>query len=100
MLFTLTPEYSADCIWSEWNLGECSASCDGGNRMDARTKQGDDLNGGQCDPMIEKRTVGCNTESCPCKFAFYSHYWHAIFIQNIQVKIPLVKSDTIIIRMK
>ena len=91
MFFISTPKYSADCIWSEWNSGECSASCDGGNRIDARTKQGDDLNGGQCDPMIEKRTVSCNTESCPCKFPFCS------LIGMIHL---LVKSDTIIIRMK
>ena len=83
MLFTLTPEYSADCIWSEWNSGECSASCDGGNRIDARTKQGDDLNGGQCDPMIEKRTVSCNTESCPCKFPFCSRYCDDTFKNSI-----------------
>ena len=92
MLFTLTPEYSADCIWSEWNLGECSANCDGGNRIDARTKQGDDLNGGQCDPMIEKRTVSCNTESCPCKFACYPRYWHDTFI----IRYNHNKNETII----
>ena len=74
MYFTSTPKYLANCVWSEWNSGKCSASCDGGKRIVTRTKQGDDLNGGQCDPMIEKRTVSCNTESCPRKFAFHPNY--------------------------
>ena len=61
-----------DCEWSEWQLGECSKSCDGGIRTNTRTKTIEEVNGGVCKGgEITEET--CNTESCPGELMFLNN---------------------------
>ena len=61
-----------DCEWSEWQLGECSKSCDGGIRTNTRTKTIEEVNGGVCEGgEITEET--CNTESCPGELMFLNN---------------------------
>ena len=53
-----------NCEWSEWQLGDCSATCGGGTRSDARFKLVTEQFGGVCigEPS---RVETCNPEECP-----------------------------------
>ena len=53
-----------NCEWSEWQIGECSKSCNGGIRTNTRTKKKEALNGGVCEGG-ETMEETCNAESCP-----------------------------------
>ena len=47
--------------WKAW--GECSATCDGGNKTRAREVVQNPMNGGAECPDLEE-TVMCNTDQC------------------------------------
>jgi len=54
-----------DCEWNEWEFGECSVDCGGGERIDTRTKSVEEMHGGFCDPEGDLRAEHCNPEPCP-----------------------------------
>jgi len=54
-----------DCVWNDWELGECSVTCAGGTRIDTRTIFSEAMHGGFCDPEGDLRVKECNTEACP-----------------------------------
>ena len=58
--------FAEPCVWNDWELGECSATCGGGTRDDARTKKTEAKYGGSCSKVCE-RTKPCNTDKCPRK---------------------------------
>ena len=52
-----------NCIWNDWQIGECSTTCDGGYRTNTRTKKVKEAHGGTCigeDSVKEK----CNAQKC------------------------------------
>ena len=53
-----------DCQWSEWNLGECSATCGNGTRTKTRTKKVEEQNGRNCSGATNE-TDTCNIKTCP-----------------------------------
>ena len=60
-------EFSVDCEWDDWQLGDCSVTCGGGIRVDTRTKTVKEQYGGICDPMGNQREEPCNADDCPGK---------------------------------
>ena len=55
------------CEWDDWELGECSTTCGGGNRTKTRKEKVSSAFGGdECDgpPSI---TESCNVGECPGK---------------------------------
>ena len=34
-----------DCTWSDWELGECSVTCEGGTQVDTRTVATPEMHG-------------------------------------------------------
>ena len=55
-----------DCVWSRWFIGQCSKSCEGGDRTNVRYKEVVERYGGICSgefTLIEP----CNTDPCPGK---------------------------------
>merc|ERR1719191_2390247 len=64
-----------DCEVGEWQPGECSVECAGGERTITREIVSPAANGGaECPPMIE--TEPCNLQSCPidCVVDEWSEY--------------------------
>ena len=54
-----------NCIWSEWEYGQCSKSCGGGKRTNHRKELVHALNGGKTCLGSTWETEDCNTQSCP-----------------------------------
>ena len=53
-----------NCVWNDWQIGECSKTCAGGKRTNSRTKKVQEAHGGTCtgkDNFEEE----CNTQKCP-----------------------------------
>merc|ERR1719387_378211 len=64
-----------DCEVGEWQPGECSAECGGGERSIMREVVTPPANGGaECPPMVEKEP--CNMQPCPidCVVGEWSEY--------------------------
>ena len=59
------PEKVQECVWDEWQLGDCSKSCGGGMRIDTRKLKSKAVNGGYCNMNGDRRMVKCSTHSCP-----------------------------------
>jgi hypothetical protein len=62
-LFTLN-KLTEGCVWSSWEVDQCSALCDGGRRTKYRNKDKEEEEGGECngDPIEEEE---CNKQKCP-----------------------------------
>ena len=56
--------YSVDCIWVEWNIGDCSHECGGGHRIKTRQKLEEELYDGKCEEEASI-TEECNMSPCP-----------------------------------
>jgi len=52
------------CEWEEWVIGDCSAECGTGTRIDTRVKLIEEANGGTCSDQFEK-TEECKIKECP-----------------------------------
>ena len=72
-----------DCEWNDWQFGECSVTCGGGQRIDTRTVQTEATCGGVCMPDDSERVVHCNTEACPRK---------AIITHNLKLSVKSFNS--------
>ena len=76
-----------NCGWSEWNIGLCSKSCDGGTLKKTRIKNVVESNGGKCSGKSEIPEP-CNTQSCPGNLLiFFSFRSNQIYI-ILQLKFP------------
>ena len=62
---------------SDWNYGECSNTCGGGNRTNTRFVTEEERFGGKC---IDKLMLveECNTEECPGIIHLKSNNLHEI----------------------
>ena len=66
--------FSVHCEWDDWELGECSTTCGGGNRTKTRKEKVSSAFGGdECSgpPSI---TESCNVGECPGK-NYYHSFW-------------------------
>ena len=54
-----------DCIWDKWQVGECSKSCDGGERQITRLRKVEASHGGNDCEGPSNITESCNVEGCP-----------------------------------
>jgi len=63
-----------DCEVSEWQPGECSVECGGGELELTRTIVVQPSGGAECPPLVEKEA--CNTQECPidCVMGDWSEY--------------------------
>ena len=57
------PWVAIDCEWSEWSIGNCSAECGTGTRINTRVKLVEESNGGTCTGKDEE-TLQCNVKEC------------------------------------
>ena len=59
-----------DCVWNDWEEGDCSVTCGVGIRNIARTKKVTEKHGGKCCCRESFYQVECDTTiKCPpCKF--------------------------------
>jgi len=57
-------KFTEGCVWSSWDVDQCSAPCGGGTRTKYRNKEREEDDGGECygDPIEEE---DCNQEECP-----------------------------------
>merc|ERR1712226_1452024 len=66
-----------DCRWSAWGTWtECTKTCGGGTRQGVRKIELEAKNGGVPCTGSTKRTVACNTQSCPvdCKWGEFGEW--------------------------
>jgi len=54
-----------DCVWNDWSLGECSASCGPGEQTNTRTKAVVEANGGKTCSGADTETLACTVKECP-----------------------------------
>ena len=63
-----------NCVWNEWQIGECSKTCGGGTRTNTRTKKVQEAHGGTCEGHATSKEE-CNAQECPPskqqKFVYY-----------------------------
>merc|ERR1719400_2172731 len=52
------------CVWDDWVLGECSATCGAGTRTNTRVKLVEEANGGTCDGQPNE-IEECQAGECP-----------------------------------
>ena len=56
---------SVDCVWNDWTVGACSATCGDGMRTDTRTEKISAAYGGEeCKGPASIQEV-CNIQDCP-----------------------------------
>ena len=79
-----------DCTWGDWDLGECSATCAGGIRIDTRNIATEAMHGGFCDPEGDVRREICNTQACPRMLKF--QYFEIIFNLSELILISVISS--------
>jgi hypothetical protein len=63
-----------DCVLSDWDAGNCSQPCGGGEQINIRTVLTPASGGGQaCGPLTD--SVVCNTQECPvnCDLSSWTH---------------------------
>ena len=65
--------FPEDCEWNDWQIGECSQSCNGGTRTNTRTKRKEAAHGGVCVGEASMQE-SCNTQSCPRKLTFQNKW--------------------------
>ena len=56
---------SVDCIWGEWEVGNCSQDCGGGFRINTRKPKLEALNGGKNCEGLSTLNEACNPQNCP-----------------------------------
>ena len=64
-IYLILYDFEVDCVWNDWEIGECSLTCGGGIRIDTRTKKVEESIGGTCEPSANQRASFCNTDDCP-----------------------------------
>ena len=57
--------FIVDCIWDKWQVGQCSKSCDGGERQITRSRKVEASHGGYDCEGPSNITESCNVEGCP-----------------------------------
>lgn len=57
--------YLVDCIWDEWEIGECSKECGGGARISIRTAKIKAAYGGKECSGPSSISDNCNIQDCP-----------------------------------
>ena len=57
------------CIWNDWIIGECSATCGTGTRINNRTKLVEEEHGGTCTGKYTE-TEECKIKECPGKVIY------------------------------
>ena len=78
-----------DCEWTDWEMGSCSKSCDGGTRTKIRTKQRQETNGGKCDGLSTAQEA-CNTEGCLGMRKFHNEFiYNTLFYSNVYTIIQM-----------
>ena len=60
-------KYLVNCVWDDWQIGECSKTCAGGTRTNTRTKKVKEDHGGSC-PGEASLQETCNTQKCPRRY--------------------------------
>ena len=55
------------CEWDEWQVGECSKSCGGGNMTKTREEKVSADHGGKECEGLAAITESCNVQECPGK---------------------------------
>ena len=60
-------QFSVDCEWSDWRLGDCSATCGDGLRENHRYKVTEEKFGGKPCEGEAQTTEQCNERLCPGK---------------------------------
>ena len=53
-----------NCVWNDWQIGECSEECAGGTRINTRTKKWEAMYGGTCEGN-STLDESCNAHECP-----------------------------------
>ena len=85
-LFIFNIVLPLDCEWTEWEIGECSHTCGGGNKLNTRTKKVEEKYGGNCDGESTME-ASCNPEDCPGNFtislSLRGHYMNIDILRNI-----------------
>ena len=69
-MFPFPPNIIVDCEWRDWEIGECSKTCGGGQRLNIRNRKIEAANGGKDCLGGSTETVGCYEGDCPGKL-FY-----------------------------
>ena len=67
-----------NCEWSEWKIGQCSKSCDGGLRNKTRTIMTKESNKGKCRGNATVQET-CSLNNCSSQFIFKTY----LFNQNV-----------------
>ena len=59
-----------NCVWNEWNEGECSKQCGGGKRTNTRAPRVNAAYGGKECIGTSSIEESCNTQECPGNIDF------------------------------
>ena len=62
-----------DCIWGEWQMGDCSEDCGGGSRINKRSPTVEASFGGKECVGSSNVTEICNIQECPGIYYFLAH---------------------------
>ena len=73
---TYAQHFVDDCVWSGWQIGECSETCDEGIRTNTRVKIVEEKRNGTCQGIatVQER---CNLKKCPGKnnYVYINREW-------------------------
>ena len=58
------PTSAVNCVWGEWEIGECSTTCGLGVRENTRIKLVEEAKGGLCNDKYTE-TEECYLQDCP-----------------------------------
>ena len=61
---SITNIHLVDCVWSAWEIGDCSKTCGDGERPSTRRKLVEEADCGMCSGS-STRTELCNDKACP-----------------------------------
>ena len=53
-----------DCVWSDWEYGQCSKTCGGGTKTKYRKELVQQSNGGKACAGSTWEAQDCNTQAC------------------------------------
>ena len=56
--------WAVNCVWGEWEIGECSTTCGLGVRENTRIKLVEEAKGGLCNDKYTE-TEECYLQDCP-----------------------------------
>ena len=63
-----------NCKWSEWKIGQCSKSCDGGLRNKTRTIRTKESNKGKCEGNATFQET-CSLNNCSSQYIFKIYFF-------------------------